>query len=845
MSDKKENIKISQLLAQVWPAIVDLILTYYRFFGKMFEYWRLGVLFLPKDKPINLTLKADFSNLKKIRDFIGLYGKRAGLSRKQISNMQLVMDEQATNIIRHAYQDMEKGNISVDFIVKSNKIVLISRDTGVEFNWNKVLDPDLDRYVDVKRKGGLGIMLIRKLTDEAYYEREGNTNKVVTEFNFKEEKKQLLIKDLIKDIRGRFTMLVRFTATALVFVGVLVVAIYFVFENFNKDDAKRALLLKGKDLVESMAELISLNVAANDYILLNEIVNERAANMDGVDYIQILNEDGTIIAHTDPDRLFDDYIRPSGLEPLGTNKIKMQGYLDGNNEVFYDVGAPIQAQGGSLSIHVSFSRNTLDIAELSRVRRSRIAFVLIGLYIFASVGFVILIYNFQRPIKAFIGAMNRIGTEGFDPAKLEGSGSSEFREIERAMIDMAQRLKDQEGKLTDQTRLNREVQLAKEIQDAILPDSTPEIDGFKVVGRYQSAVEMGGDYYDFVDVGDELFGLAVGDVSGKGIGSAFIMAITRMALRSEARGIRRASDVLNKVNAIVAPDIKKGMYITIFYTVLDSKKRTINYASAGHNPMIIYRAKEKSHYMLNPRGVAVGLDIPQEKFKEFLTSQSVTLAKDDLVFIYTDGITEAMDHDRDEYGEPRLIDFIKKNHHLSVEEFATELDKDILEFTQGAPQADDITYIVVKGTETKAEIRYNKVKELYDRLENQNQALEDVLKELSLTFDEYQDEILPLYKLGGLKAFEPKIPDVADEKMEYMSLEQSKKMVEIIRKNPDYGVKRILDTLHGEPYLQTEVTGNQIKKELKRLKLERLEQRKRFSKRKLSSFSAITDIRPD
>ena len=148
-------------------------------------------------------------------------------------------------------------------------------------------------------------------------------------------------------------------------------------------------------------------------------------------------------------------------------------------------------------------------------------------------------------------------------------------------------------RLTDQARLKREMQLAQSIQHTLLPKNVPESEGYEIAAEYDAAMEVGGDYYDFFEVDDNTVGMAVGDVSGKGIGGAFVMSIVRTALRLEARGEKNAAEVLLKINSSLDGEFKKGMYMTLFYIILDSKRRVINYASAGHTPMILYRGKTK------------------------------------------------------------------------------------------------------------------------------------------------------------------------------------------------------------------------------------------------------------
>jgi len=147
----------------------------------------------------------------------------------------------------------------------------------------------------------------------------------------------------------------------------------------------------------------------------------------------------------------------------------------------------------------------------------------------------------------------------------------------------------------------------------------------------------------------------------------------------------------------VTSDMKRGMFVTMFYIILDSRTRAINFASAGHNPMILYRGKTKEVYFLKPKGFPVGIDLPEEEmFSKSLALQRISLEKDDMLVIYTDGITEAMNPDKAQFGETRLVQVIKDNSHLTPQEFVEQLNLAIAQFTRGAEQNDDITVVAIK-----------------------------------------------------------------------------------------------------------------------------------------------------
>jgi sigma-B regulation protein RsbU (phosphoserine phosphatase) len=205
-----------------------------------------------------------------------------------------------------------------------------------------------------------------------------------------------------------------------------------------------------------------------------------------------------------------------------------------------------------------------------------------------------------------------IGDGNLD-GKLDVSGPAEIGAIAGVFNEITEKFKKARDSVLEQEKMQKEIEVAKQIQQSLLPRKRPEISGYDIAPLYQAAAEVGGDYYDFVQVDDDTIGVVVADVSGKGVPGSLVMTMIRTALRMEARGNRNASDVMAKMNAFVTDDMKKGMFVTMFYVILDSKNRIISYASAGHNPMILYRHETKETFFLNPRGFPVASACPTRR----------------------------------------------------------------------------------------------------------------------------------------------------------------------------------------------------------------------------------------
>ncbi|MFW6139578.1 MAG: PP2C family protein-serine/threonine phosphatase, partial [Spirochaetota bacterium] len=467
----------------------------------------------------------------------------------------------------------------------------------------------------------------------------------------------------------------------------------------------------------------------------------------------------------------------------------------------------------------------------------RVAFIALFFWSTTIIGVFALGSLFISPIRKLADEIARISTTGEARELRLDTRNPEVSRIGEAFNDIMRNLRITQGQLTDQTRLRRELQLAQEIQNALLPKEVPVLEGFDIDAAYRAATEVGGDYYDFFEVDKNSIGIVVADVSGKGIGSSMVMTMIRTSMRLEARGNKRASDVLNKINRAALGDIKKGMYVTMFYIILDSKKRIVNYSSAGHNPMILYREGTQSVSFLNPGGIAVGIDLGDtSEFKKRITSEKLKLKKGDLLLAYTDGITEAMDEMRNQFGEKKLIEFIKKYHHLTASDFKRKLNDEISAFTKGYPQNDDITFVVIKQEMSPEEIEYSKRLQLFQLLEEGVQ-LEEALEQQGISYEEYLElkEKREKYGDDGLKVEEP---EEEERELTHATHEQIKALVQIVRQYPEYGVSRITRALGIEEYGGHKIKESVVRRELIRMKLDTREKREAFSRRDLPSWAS-------
>jgi len=247
--------------------------------------------------------------------------------------------------------------------------------------------------------------------------------------------------------------------------------------------------------------------------------------------------------------------------------------------------------------------------------------------------------------------------------------------------------------LAEKERVDRDLEIAREIQQLLLPPTFPKFESLQVSAVNISALKVGGDYYDFIPVNDDHWGMAIADVSGKGVSGALIMAMCRSALRTKAVGNLSPSTVLKQVNRVIRPDMREDMFISMVYGVINIRTMEFTFCRAGHEPLVLQKGGREE--VLNPKGMALGID-NGDLFDTLLQEQKVILQKGDAMVFYTDGITEALDESGQEFGRTELIEAVHACVGQSAEEMTKNIEQRVRRFVGHHPQSDDITLMVVR-----------------------------------------------------------------------------------------------------------------------------------------------------
>lgn len=251
-------------------------------------------------------------------------------------------------------------------------------------------------------------------------------------------------------------------------------------------------------------------------------------------------------------------------------------------------------------------------------------------------------------------------------------------------------------------RLNQELAIARSIQTALLPDRTPQIEGYEIAAVWMPALQVSGDFYDFLPLLEDRWGFVVADVSDKGVPAAIYMTLTRTIIRAIGLGKatrRTPHQVLERANEIVLADARTDMFATAFYAVLDPAQRTLCYTSAGHCPPLLLHADNQAVEWLHGRGLPLGVQAGIE-----LSEREFALQPGDVIVFYTDGVTEATNADYELFGDDRLLRAVLSAQPRGAQAVMESIVAAVKDFAGGQEQADDLTMVVLRCKETGTQV---------------------------------------------------------------------------------------------------------------------------------------------
>jgi serine phosphatase RsbU (regulator of sigma subunit) len=275
--------------------------------------------------------------------------------------------------------------------------------------------------------------------------------------------------------------------------------------------------------------------------------------------------------------------------------------------------------------------------------------------------------------------------------------NKEVREVrERPLTEIeVERLKLEAEKAANAlSEIRKNLEAARRAQTRMLPEKPPSVKGYDMAALYESCVELSGDLYHFIDAGPGRTGLLIGDVSGHGVEAAMVMSATLKSFSVRGKNAPSPSVVLSAVNEDLHNDLRRGMFVTAFYAILDHASGKLTYARAGHNPALLISPRVGLR-PLEGNGIALGI-ADSKRFDTIIEQNTVEIQNDALLVMYTDGIVEAMNAQKEEFGEGRLCELLWQNSSQPCDSIIQAIQSAVRAHTAGLPIADDQTLVILK-----------------------------------------------------------------------------------------------------------------------------------------------------
>ena len=339
----------------------------------------------------------------------------------------------------------------------------------------------------------------------------------------------------------------------------------------------------------------------------------------------------------------------------------------------------------------------------------------IGGYIIILIIILLISFRVAKPLKELAIAARKLGRGNFNVTIPQITGRDEISEFAGAFSNMLTELKDHIERQKDMKRIERELDLARNIQLSMLPgsehDENSDDDRHELAPFLLPAKEVGGDFYDFFKIDNDHLCVVIGDVSGKGVAAALFMMVARIILRTTTKNLKSIVDAFNRTNFALAKRNKLNMFVTVWAGIIDLRTGHIDFASAGHNPPAVRHSDGSVEFIKSKAGLVMAA-MEETIYKP----QTYDLKKGDTLFLYTDGVTEATNSNNVLFGDNRLLATLKMGGERSTADTCTLVKKEIDNFVQDAPQFDDITMLAIKfnGIDEPVWERYEKTIDVAD-----------------------------------------------------------------------------------------------------------------------------------
>jgi len=514
-------------------------------------------------------------------------------------------------------------------------------------------------------------------------------------------KPELTARDWPEPNRYRRSIRLEFALYVSGLILVIMVATGYVITDKYSDTVTQNVidnLLSQARAYSGPAGKLIISTGEPDALMLNNICKKLADNNPELYWAGITDNRGLFLAHTDLKQVIAETHIP-GLQHQASEVALRDGESLSLANDTIKIVVPIMDRDIQLGM-LGVASSVREIASARSTSIVTVATITLLMIIIGLPLVVIVLHRKLRPIRLITDSLKQVDVEDLI-LDIPVSSKNEFGYLSETLRVLGSRLNLAQRELVEKQRIERELEIATEIQANMLPRQYPIAENYQFSGTYRSAREVGGDYYDFIDIDDNHIAVLVADVSGKSLPGMLVMLLTRNIVTRLARSIRQPARLLCETNRELLGSIGKGMFVTMFYGVLNKTSGEFTFASAGHNPWIRLNSRTASFEKIKTNGYPLGFMAPA-KFDQRLETGRHTFSGEEWMILYTDGINEAQNTDREEFGMDRFMQTLKSSLGNDPEQMVQSTLQRLDEFVETAPQYDDITLVAMKWSGERA-----------------------------------------------------------------------------------------------------------------------------------------------
>lgn len=426
---------------------------------------------------------------------------------------------------------------------------------------------------------------------------------------------------------------------------------------------------------------------------LHPLIKQVLRNERDIISIIVVDKGGIVRGHKDLTEIDKPYT-PPGLVPVRESAFISRGESLRENDDILEVSVPVTDQDESIgSVHLQYSKE--NVHEMIAWINKRI--IRTGLIALAGSALVslLLALHITKPVSALTRGVEAIG-RGELGTRIDICSVKELQTLAMTFNRMSQSLAENSVAMVEKERMEKELEIAHDIQSTLLPSSLPHLKDFEIDAYYHPASQVGGDYFDLIPIDERHLMLVVGDVAGKGVPGLVVMAMVRIIVRDLALRGERPANLLRHLNVLLKRDMKKNLFVTLFCGLLDSREGVLEFASAAHMPLLLYHSKERVIRMITTKAKPLGL-FPDGVFRGGLEENRIKLMPGDLFMQYTDGLNEMRNPEGEEFGLERVMQTAADEAAGGARHILNVVRKRLETFRSGAAQSDDLTLLAISA----------------------------------------------------------------------------------------------------------------------------------------------------